>query len=94
MFFKSQRNTLILDLGGSSIPIWNGAVRTGTVDSDTNFSNIDGTPFDFSNWDTFEPNNTNSWEYCVCVSDSYDSRKDDFRPALIVSGTISTVPTQ
>ena len=71
--FKVLKNTLILDLAGSSIPVWLGVVRVGTDSNVASFANIDGTPFDFSYWDTGEPSNTGNREYCVTVSDSYDS---------------------
>ena len=85
---------MILDLAGSSTPIWLGAVRVGTNPSSASFANIDGTPFDYSYWEPGEPNNQLNIEYCVSVSDSYDSGKYYLRTALILDGTTTTAPTR
>ncbi|XP_026888044.2 macrophage mannose receptor 1-like isoform X2 [Electrophorus electricus] len=52
----------------NSLPIWNTAwIGFSSLDANTGFLWTDGTPSDYENWNSGEPNNYNNNEHCVEV---------------------------
>ena len=68
MIFDEQTNDFVSTVSGGSIA-WIGAHRVGPytnpIPRNDQFTWIDGSALEFSNWSGGQPDNTNGQEFCV-----------------------------